>query len=252
MFNYIRSEVYRNMHSKGNNMFLFGGMIFAILLNLILSMQTYGDTNFALTSFYNAMRIIMIISFPLISLIYGQEFKHHTLKNPVSYGISRSHIYFGKFLVEVALCILNLICISAVYVISAYIILGNTDIIHLVDFIRSLIAFTPLLLVSIAVAHCLHFVFDNEITVGIVWAIIIVIIPALLKTVGRRIEIIGKVANLTPWNVIDATGYDEVTDRLFMTWSSSTGFIKCFIIGFIGVAIFYTLGFISFKSKQIK
>lgn len=252
MINYIKSEVYRNMHSKGNHIFLFGGMIFAILLNLILGMQSYGNTNLALTSFYNSMRIIMIISLPLISLIYGQEFKHHTLKNAVSYGISRSQIYFGKFFVEVALCIVNLICISAAYIISAYIILGNTNIIHLVDLIRSLIAFTPLLLVSIAVAHCLYFIFDNEITVGIVWAIIIVIIPALLKMVGRRIGILGKIANLTPWNMIDATGYDEVTDRLFMTWSSSTGFIKCFIIGFIGVAMFYTLGLVSFKKKEVK
>jgi ABC-2 type transport system permease protein len=252
MFNYIKSEVYRNMHSKGNHIFLFGGMIFAILLNSILGMQTYGDTNLALTSFYTSMRTIMIICFPLISLIYGQEFKHHTLKNSVSYGISRNQIYFGKFFVEVALCIVNLICISMVYIISAYIILGNTDIIHLLDLIRSLIAFTPLLLVSIAVAHCLYFMFDNEIMVGIVWAIIIVIIPAVLKMVGRRIGILEKIANWTPWNMIDAIGYDEATNRLLMTWSSSTGFIKCFIIGFIGVAIFYTLGLISFKRKEIK
>ncbi|WP_264319224.1 MULTISPECIES: hypothetical protein [Clostridia] len=38
MLNYFRSEIYRNLHSKGNYMFILGVMLFVVFLNVILWM----------------------------------------------------------------------------------------------------------------------------------------------------------------------------------------------------------------------
>ena len=38
MLYYCRSEIYRNLHSKGNYMFILGVMLFVVFLNVILWM----------------------------------------------------------------------------------------------------------------------------------------------------------------------------------------------------------------------
>lgn len=259
MFNYIKSEFYRNIHSKGNYMFLFGSIGFVIFLNVALGIFAkgevnfpYGNTYFSFSSFYSSMGMLMIVCLPLVSLIYGQEFKHQTLKNSISYGISRSQIYFGKFFMEVAISIVNLVCISLAYIISAYIMLENSGVIYLNDLIRSIIACVPLFLVCVTVAHCLYFIFDSETTVGVSWVIIMIVIPKVLSMAGRKIDILGKIASWMPWSIVGGSTYDEASKRMIMSWSSQEGLIKCFIVGIVGTIIFYTLGNMLFKKREIK
>lgn len=259
MLNYVKSEFYRNIHSKGNYILLFGSMAFVIFINVALGMFAnghtnfpYGNTRFSFSSFYASMGIIMIICLPLVSLVYGQEFKNHTLKNSISYGISRSQIYFGKFLMEVVISIINLILISAAYIISAYIMLENSGVIYLNDLIRAIVACVPLFLVSVIVAHCLYFIVENETTVVVYWAIIMIVIPKLLSMAGRKIEVLGKIASYMPFNIMGAYSYDESTKRMIMNWSTQEEFIKCFVVGIIGVLVFYTLGLLLFNKREIK
>ncbi|WP_195964891.1 hypothetical protein [Clostridium cuniculi] len=60
MLNYFRSEIYRNLHSKGNYMFILGVMLFVVFLNVILwmfgnldSTFPYNTTKYAFSSLYN-------------------------------------------------------------------------------------------------------------------------------------------------------------------------------------------------------
>lgn len=259
MFNYIKSEFYRNINSKSNYIFLFVCMAIVIFLNVALGLYAnshvdfpYGNTRFSLKAFYENMGFIMIICLTLVSLIYGQEFKHHTLKNSISYGISRSQIYFGKFLMEVIIGMVNLVLISSAYVISAYIMLENSGVFYLNELIRALLACIPLFVFSVMVPHCFYFIYESETTVTIYWAIIIFIIPKLLSMVGRKIEFLGKTSSWMPWNIMLGSTYDEVNRRMIMSWSSQEGFIKCYIVGIIGTIIFYTLGLVLFKKREIK
>ena len=259
MLNYIKSEFYRNINTKGNYIFLFGSMAFVIFINVALGLFAnsqvnfpYGNTKYSLSSFYTFMEILMIICVPLVFLIYGKEFKHHTLKNSIAFGISRSQIYLGKFLMEVIICTINLVLISSAYVIAAYLMLDNSGIVYLKEFIQAIIACYPLLLVSLTAANCFYFIFDDENTAIVVWAIIMVVIPGLLNVAGRRIHILKKIASYMPRNLIGNATFDDESKRIIMSWSSQEGFIKCFIVGIIGVIIFYTLGLIIFKKKEIK
>ena len=258
MTNYIKSEVYRNLKSKGNYIFLFGGMGFAIFLNVALGLFSnsqvnfpYGNTKFSFSSFYASMSLIMILCLPLVATIYGHEFKHHTLKNSISYGIPRNQIYFGKFLMELIISVINLICISGVYIISAYVMLENSGIVYLNELLRSLIACFPLLIMSITVAHCFYFIFENETTVGVMWVGVMVVIPMIVNMAGRGISFLEKVAYWMPWNIMNNAVYDSIAQTLVMHWSSQEGFIECFIVGAIGTIIFYVLGLILFNKREI-
>ena len=259
MTNYIKSEVYRNLKSKGNYIFLFGGMGFAIFLNIALGLYSnsqvnfpYGNTEFSFSSFYTSMSMIMILCLPLVATIYGHEFKYNTLKNSISYGIPRNQIYFGKFLMELIISLINLICISGVYIISAYVMLENSGIVYLNELLRSLIACFPLLIMSITVAHCFYFIFENETNVGVMWVGVMVVIPMIVNMAGRGISFLEKVAYWMPWNIITNIEYDSIAQTLVMHWSSQEGLIECFIVGAIGTIIFYILGLILFKKREIK
>lgn len=259
MLNYIKSEFYRNINTKGNYIFLFGGMAFVIFLNVALGLFAnshtdflYGNTKYSLSSFYTFMEILMIICLPLVSLIYGQEFKHHTLKNSIAFGISRSQIYLGKFLMEVIICTINLLLISSAYVIAAYLMLEDSGIVYLKEFIQAIIGCYPLLLVSLTAANCFYFIFDDENSAVLVWAIVMIVIPWLLNIAGREIKILKEIASYMPRNLIANATFDEESQKIIMSWSSQEGFIKCFVVGIIGVVIFYTIGLIIFKKKEIK
>ncbi|GAA0714514.1 hypothetical protein GCM10008904_30190 [Paraclostridium ghonii] len=259
MLNYIKSEFYRNINTKGNYIFLFGSISFVIFINVALGLFAtshmdfpYGNTKFSLSCFYTNMGILLMLCISLVSLILGQEFKNNTLKNSIAYGISRNQIYLGKFLIEVVISTINLVLISSVYVIVAYLMLEDSGIVYLKDFIQTIVACFPLLLVSLTAAHCFYFIFDNDRTVAVTWAIIMALIPAFTSMAGRRIYILNQIAKWMPWNMVKDAGYDDVSKRMIMTWSSQEGFIRCFLVGAIGVAIFYTLGLLVFKKKEIK
>lgn len=259
MFNYIKSEFYRNINTKGNYIFLFGSIGFVVFINVALGLFAnsqvdfpYGTTKYSLSSFYTYIGLLMLVSAYLVSLIFGQEFKNSTLKNSISFGISRSEIYFGKLLVEVSICIINLVLISSAYVIAAYVMLEDSGIIYLQDFIRAIVASFPLLLVCVAAANCFYFIFDNETTAVIVWSIIIVVVPSLISMAGRKIIILDKIAAWLPWNIAGNAIFDSNIGKIIMPWNSSDGFMRCFIVGAIGIVFFYTLGIIMFKKKEIK
>ena len=259
MLNYLKSEFYRNINTKGNYIFLFGSMAFVIFINVALGLYAnsqidfpYGTTYFSLSSFYNFMDLLIIISIFLVSLINGQEFKNHTLKNSIAFGISRSQIYLGKFLMEVIICTINLVLISSAYAIAAYLMLEDSGIVYLKDFIQAITACFPLLLVSVSAAHCFYFIFDDEKSALATWAIIIILIPDLVEMAGRKISILGKISKWMPWNMVGNATFDSESKRMIMSWSSQEGFIKCFIVGIVGLIIFYIIGLMIFKKREIK
>ncbi|MGL5712072.1 MAG: ABC transporter permease, partial [Paraclostridium sp.] len=204
MFNYIRSEFYRNIHVKGSTIILIVTIGFVLLSNIFLSSYGgYGNTKTVFAEFGRSMGIPMILCLPLVSIINGNEFKNRTLKNSISYGISRSQIYLGKFIVEVSISIIILICITAVYIISGYILLENSGIMYLNDLLTAIVACVPLFIVGIACAHCLYFTCDNGTVVGLVWIAIMVVIPQGLSIVGSKFDIVKKISDYIPWNMFD-------------------------------------------------
>ncbi len=253
MFNYIRSEFYRNIHVKGSTVLLFVTIGFVLLSNIFLANYGgYGNTKVVFAQFGRSMGIPMILYLPLVSIINGNEFKNRTLKNAISYGISRSQIYLGKFIVEVSISIIILICTAAVYIISGYMMLENSGSMYLNDLFTAIIACVPLFIVGIACAHCLYFICDNGTVVGLVWIAIMVIIPQGLSIVGSKYDIVKKISDYIPWNMFDVQGYDKSIDRILMLWTSQGGVIKCFVVGIIGSIIFYMIGLVLFKKKEIK
>ncbi len=259
MINYLRSEAYRNIHLKGNYIFIIALMVFVIFLNIILWLFAksdpnfhYATTKFAFSSLYAYLQFPMILCVCAVSLIFGQEYKDNTLKNTISFGISRSVIYFSKLLISVVYSLIIAILVGSAFIISAYIFLENSGIEHLKMLINALITTIPIFLFCITLANSLYFVTEKEMNVVILWSIIVIIIPKLLLRLGRRNELCKLIASYMPWNIVGDVTFNEATNNLVLGWSTPGGVLKSIVVSIIGCLIFYFIGLEIFKKKEIK
>ena len=259
MINYIRSEVYRNLRTKGNYIFIIALMALVVFLNIILWLFVksdanfpYATTKFAFSSLYANLRFPIILCASAVGLILGQEYKNNTLKNTISFGISKSVIYFSKLLISIIYSLIVGILVCTAFIISAYILLENSGIEHLKLLINSLITTIPIFLFSITVAHSFYFVTDKEINIFMLWGIIVILIPQLLLIVGRRNELSNIIASYMPWNIVGNFTFNEATGNLVLGWITPEGILKSIVGSIIGAIIFYFIGLKIFKKKEIK
>lgn len=259
MINYLRSEIYRNLRLKGNYLFILGAIAFVVFLNGVLWMFgntdvsfPYNNTKFAFSSLYASMKIPMYLCICVVSLIFGQEYKNNTLKNTISFGISRSAIYLCKLLMTLVYALIVAVFVISAFIISAYILLENSGIEYLTTLIKAIIASIPLLLISLTIANCFYFITDKEMSAIGYWATIVVIIPSLLSMAGHKSEICNTIASYMPVKLISDITLNEKTNDLILGFVTKEGIIKSIGVAIIFCSIFYFIGLEIFKRKEIK
>ena len=66
--------------------------------------------------------MLMPMCFALLTIVvdavFSDEYKYGTLKNTISFGISRAEIYFGKLIVEIILMLVTIALVLVVYTAS--------------------------------------------------------------------------------------------------------------------------------------
>lgn len=117
MFDYIRAEFYKVTHRA----YLYGFLL------LMLVGETLMAGGWAFTNAHGnhitfgdgAGMVVMMLALGLYctilvgDMVFSDQFRHSTLKNEVSFGLTRSRIYLGKLLVS---CI-TAVCLCAVLMI---------------------------------------------------------------------------------------------------------------------------------------
>lgn len=259
MVNYIRSEIYRNLRNKANYITLGGIMCFVVFLNVMLWGFAQNDINFpyattkySFSSLYCSLYIVLALCLGVVANTFTQEYKNQTLKNTIAFGISRSSIYFGKFVVSIINSIIMLISVLGVFIISAYILLENSGIEHLNTLLLSIFSAIPLFLSSLTIAHFCCFTLDSENKATFAWIGIAAAIPLLSEMLGRRIELFANITKYMPWSILREVRFNEVSQTLILGWTSQEGIIRSIIAGVLGIIIFYVAGLEIFKKKEVK
>ena len=119
MFNYICAEVYKLLHRPYTYIAL-GVML--VLEALYASMFAFHNSHSMATPFGGA--IVTIVEMGVIGfctcmltgdIVFAGQYKNSTLKNEVSFGLSRTQIYLGKFLAQTLLSIVYLVVMMAFF-----------------------------------------------------------------------------------------------------------------------------------------
>lgn len=119
MLNYIRAEIYKLLHRPYTYITL--GVMLA-LEALYASMFVFHNSHSSATPFGGA--VITIVEMGAIGfciclltgdIVFAGQYKNSTLKNEVSFGLSRTQIYLGKFLAQTLLSIVYLLVMMAFF-----------------------------------------------------------------------------------------------------------------------------------------
>ena len=119
MLNYIRAEIYKLLHRPYTYITL--GVMLA-LEALFASMFAFHNAHSLATPFGGA--VISVVEMGTVGfciclltgdIVFAAQYKNSTLKNEVSFGLSRTQVYLGKLLAQALLSIVYLVVMMAFF-----------------------------------------------------------------------------------------------------------------------------------------
>lgn len=265
MLNYISSELYKTFHRRYTKLFLLITALLCIggnaLLRVIFSMA--GILNFGFPLYFGIM--LMPMCFALLTIVvdavFSDEYKHGTLKNAVSFGISRGKIYFGKLTVEIVLMLVTIAVVLVFYSASALLFtqIGSHEPIAWQEmslFLEKTALSLPLWLGMLGVLNLLVFAFRSNTLYGFS-AMIVFSFPG---------PVLGILSEMRP--AVHAL-YQVTISRQFEQLTGGAGFMLggpgpaaqpvrpeiipwCLLVGIGWFAVSSILGYLLFRRREVK
>ncbi len=253
MLNYMKSEFYRTFRNRNLGILLCACALLMTALVFVLkyfgadTSFPYANTKFALSNVYGQMNLFLMATIIFSGFIHDNEERHHTIKHSVAFGIKRSKIYLGRFLVQAVVSILIYIVVVGCFTALSYAMLSHKNVGEMQNLIRVSLGSITCLMTALAVTHFFLMSSENQNT-AYVWAIIILaLIPAICNMLGRKVELIRRMAELFPINVISDSGALVLAEGM-----GQMEIINGLLIGAIWLAMFLILGIYKFNSREVK
>lgn len=257
MLNYIRSEFYRVFHGK--EFYLFTGIVAAltVLMNIVLYLfQTdtpnfpYGSVRYSLNLLSGTMEVLFYMGAILTSFLFSEEHKSGTMKNTISFGVSRSQFFTGKCIVCCTVSVLSMIVIMVFYYGSAYLLLDHPGDITVLDRLRGVAANLPMAFASVILAAALFSLFKKDMIALMWWLFIITFLPNIIFLLGLKIDWLNGIAKWMPRNYLRMEVVVNMS-KYQVLWDTPEGMAKCLIAGCIGIVVFYLFGSAAFRKKEL-
>ena len=257
MNNYIRSEVYRILHTK--DIYLFTGLMALGILFLNIGLYVsdgairefqYVNVKFSLSFLTGDMLFLPVAGAVLSVLLFSAERRNGVMKNAVAYGISRKSLFFGKCVVSFLAALGSMVLLISVYVISAAILLEGPVQPYLELMLQGVAVNLPFAAAGVILAAGLTQFFERELVAGIVWMGVMFLIPAVFYTAGFEIPALAKIASWMPRNYLMTDVMAGMSGYLFL-WSEFAGAVKCVVAGVTGIAVFTAVGVFLNRRKEI-
>lgn len=259
MFSYIKSEFYRLFRNKGSYLFIVICSLLLLSSNVVLAIVKstdskfpYATTDFSLSNVYTNMIMVFILCIMVSIMVFGNEHNNHTMKNCISYGISRRTIYFGKLIVQILYAFVAFTIILGIHVASGYLLLENSGPQPLEVLLRTCFACLPLFLFGLAVANCFVFVIESVGSAIAASCGIMIVLPLVTQLLGMRFVFFEKFSEILPANIINAADFDPIKQEITFYWSTNTGLLNCWSLGMIQMVLFVLIGYVLFNRKEIK
>ncbi len=259
MSSYIKSELYRMIHSK--KPFLFVAICSGLLIasNIVLAVLKgvepsfpYATTQFSVGNFMSSLTFVFILCITVASQVFGNEHSNHTFKNTISFGISRGTVYFGKWIVSVIYAIVAFFIITGIHVASAYLLLENSNVNEVAELLKIFLAAFPLFLFALTVANCFAFLFEGSGAAIGADVGLLVAVPIVSNFLGMKFEIFRKINEIIPMNIINNFGAQNHPFGIVLPWEGNAGYYNCWLAGILQMLVMLIVGYLIFRKKEIK
>lgn len=259
MLNYIRAEFYKVFRRK------YVWITLAVVLALealpvfgLVSMNAHGgDEDF----YTGAVPVVVMLSLGFYAtlitgdMVFAGQYKNSTLKNEVSFGLSRTRIYLGKLIVQTIMSVLFCIVMLAFYLGLCWLFLHHdprTDAVILEQLGYCLATVFPLWVGVQALTCACMFLIKSELggaflTVGIVAVLPHVIWLASVLISGSAGHPLGD-ALMAVYSHMPTVMADAAAG-IVGDWASCG---KAWIVGAVWFILFTAAGLWGFHKKEIK
>lgn len=260
MLNYIRAEIYKLLHRPYTYIAL--GVMLG-LEALFASMFAFHNAHSSPTPFGGA--VVSIVELGAIGfstclltgdMVFAAQYKNSTLKNEVSFGLSRTQIYLGKFLTQTLLSVVYLvimmgfflglcaICLPMESEVAAF--YSAPEALTVVGYF--LAAGLPLWIGGQAVACMCLFLVNGEMAGSFLYVSIVFVLENILDLAGLFIGgpvggTLLKVIRYFPVHMLNEAK-SVVGDMAYLG--------RAWIVGAFWVIVCTAVGLYGFKRKEIK
>lgn len=256
MMNYVKSEWYRMTRSR--EIYTATGIFCAVMLaiNIVLALFNrfdpafrYGTVRYSLNLLTGTLSMLFIAGGIFVWLLYAGERQNGILKNAVAYGIPRESIFAGKCLVTMAVCVLSMLAVLAVYIASACLLLDGPAAEPLRELLMGvasnlLSAFAMVILAVSLMQAC-----EKQMSAFLLWLLVVDVIPTIFTYIGIKVEIARKIAMWMPWNFLRMEVVANTTVSRGL-WDTPEGLAKCIVAGIAGIVIFTCAGAVMCRNKE--
>ncbi|EET61192.1 hypothetical protein BRYFOR_06837 [Marvinbryantia formatexigens DSM 14469] len=257
MLNYIRSEIYRILHSR--SLYIFGAVLCGIVLlthiALIIGAAltpdfAYNTVRFSLNNFVAQPFIMVILGAAVAGVLFNEDRKSGVLKTTVAYGISRESILIGKCIVSLLTALLLLLVVFIFYVACAFLTLREPEWLPVQQMLLAIAASLPSAVASLIFANVIFMLCRKEITGMLWWVLLFYGIPMACFLIGLKSALFARIAEWMPYNflrmdvVVSMNTYNSI-------WDTAGGMLHCIAAGVIGCVIFLIWGVLRLRRLEL-
>lgn len=256
MLNYINSELFRI--SRNKKIYLLIGITAVLIVAMGAVLAAFGKdpefpyatTAFALGNEYRSMNYLLLIVLVLSAYLDDNEYRQHTMKHSVAFGISRNTIYFARLITQMIVSVVIYILMNVLLVGVSFTLLHHSNVGELNELLRATAAGVPLFLAALAISHCFIMNTESIVSAESFAVSIILILPLIMNMLGRQIEFIEKLAYWLPYNL--ATPFFDENSMMQLVWNMPNGMFHCYLSGIVFFLFFTFIGLVLFRKREVK
>ncbi len=258
MNRYIKSELYRMLRMKGTYLFILISSLLLVSANIVLAAVKlsdktfpYATTDFAFSNVEGNMLMILFLCIMVAVMVFSNEHNNHTMKNSISFGITRNTLYFGKFIVQILYALVAFIIIIGIEILSAYLLLSNSGTAALVLLLKTCFLCLPIFFLGLALTNCFAFTFEGtgatvSASIGVLLAI-----PLVTNLLGMKFRFFHKLSDIMPFNMVNSIDINFKEHTLTTIWGADS-FRNYWLIGILEMLLFIAIGYFAFKKREVK
>lgn len=248
MLNYIKADLYRVFNRL--YFWVFTGCIAASAVLIFILFKVNHVNGMGLTAITStvakAIGIPVFLLIVLVDMITSEEHKNITLRNVVTFGMSRSKLIISKIITCVILMFIAAFIILAVCYGSGTLLFGlGSDFPGTIklDLLKLLVA-VPLWIAAISLGTLLSLVFTNNTAFAFVYAGAFVVVKSVIKLLAIFVN--------GGFMKVHALLITTQLDKVGAAGAANQDFVTAIVSGIIYTIVFTGLSILYFERKEVK
>ena len=259
MLNYIKSELYRALHSKEIHGTAIGLLAIILSMNLVLFLMKdvehfrYGSASFSYSMLVSVPMMYCYVAADVAVMLYESDRRNGTMGNSIAHGISRMQLFAGKCIVCFTVSLILLAAALPVYI-------GSASLLHAQgpttaqDMLLEIPAMSLIATGSLILAVVVLDLFQNSFFSVLTWLTVMLLLPKLLLFAGMLLPFGGDAlmdaAMWMPANFIPAGTRVNMSECITI-WDTGAGMARCLLSGAAGILVFGLAGVLLLRKRDI-